>query len=379
MVNAYVSFSDDDVDRIVRAKCRDDFSYFGKYYKFETARLHWDWYLSCLLFSDADPRQTPAMPLDFVDLLLLAMLYEAQITVSQLEEATVCVRPGEDAECKRRAHVIHHGGWWAPLVGTLDPKDEVGCFRHLPDALVSLGEISGALTLVEKRSAVIREFDPSLGAYVACIDQVEIPVERNQIATVLYHENIEPDLLHRETEYGGALQGIAYDSIEWLVLHRLVRSKAKRRVEGLGAGVADGEEGDVTLARWRGRREYEEVPDAPKPAAEDPVAQGIQRLPPQQPAQPPAGGDLGRPELSPCSARPTLAPAGLNPPAQAVGRKSERDPWATGPDPWMQGRMRSRPEERAAARAPQPVQQDVMQGEPQSSGSGSSGSGSSRS
>ena len=105
---------------VVAAKLRCKLSIFRILrYQEEEALQHWNWYLYCLTLdshyfaqhSISGARCAVRMPMDSVDMYLLARILKVQIVVSQLWEPALCFSPREEVFFS--VHLVTHGGLWA--------------------------------------------------------------------------------------------------------------------------------------------------------------------------------------------------------------------------------------------------------------------------
>merc|ERR1712228_1054637 len=102
IVNAYRQQESVVIERLIRAKLDDPWSFFSRmgYESFDKARANWDWYLWCLTCPSNEFAEWSMtvrlegwgcadMPLDSVDLQLVAATFHARVIVSQLIEPAV--------------------------------------------------------------------------------------------------------------------------------------------------------------------------------------------------------------------------------------------------------------------------------------------------
>lgn len=193
--------------------------------------------------ADRPPKDKVRMPLDKVDLQTVAGAFQAQITVTHLkEEAWRFLPPGRTgkdvAGCC--AHLLRHGHLWAAMLGPRAPEDEP---RSLAGAVVELGEMPGLLCPASHRTAVILDHKRDLNAYMACVFQeqvnnaamvpLQIPLERNQIKSIVYQEDFKGVALDDdddESEGPELLRMIPSGCLWFFLLQEFVRRVAADRL-----------------------------------------------------------------------------------------------------------------------------------------------------
>lgn len=234
--------------------------------------------------SDGPPPNVVRMPLDKVDLQVVAMTFQAQITVTHLMEEAWLFRPpggctkGGGSCC---AHLLRYGPLWTAMLGPRPPEDEP---RPLAGAIVELGDLPALLQPASHRSAVVLEHDRDLNAYWACVDQVKFPLERNQIKRVVYQEDNKGETcdlagLPNSRWSPEALRQVPIGSVWFQLLHELVRKNAADRLHTChlqlkGVVGPDGKDLSAAPASSRaiaaGSRQRSEPPRAalPPPAAQ---------------------------------------------------------------------------------------------------------------
>eukprot|EP00927_Polykrikos_kofoidii_P013083 TRINITY_DN15694_c0_g1_i1.p1 TRINITY_DN15694_c0_g1~~TRINITY_DN15694_c0_g1_i1.p1 ORF type:complete len:572 (-),score=76.02 TRINITY_DN15694_c0_g1_i1:73-1788(-) len=259
------------VHMIVKAKRDDPLSWFHcarRAWPKWTTQDVWPWYLYCLSFSLTEVEQEFAsqpesticfMPLDLVDLYVVASIFRVQITVTQLIGRTWRLSPADEDEPQVAVHLLLHQvarppvmydetrkilcnqidkstPLWAPLLGTR-PQDAEPI--NLVGSLVRIGQLPpGPLEFASNKEATIIGHRPEHGngIYEACIDQVCFLLRRDHIRQVLFHED-QADLAGEdwwEDENPAAstlLVGIPDRSLEFQILSDRVRKKGSCRLE----------------------------------------------------------------------------------------------------------------------------------------------------
>jgi len=194
LIEAYSRQTKETMEQIAQAKIEDRLSFFSAYKAKEDVLQHWNWYLHCLSFTVADFRtggcasdSDVSMPLDTVDLQVIASAYCTQITVLRLLEEPLRIAPPDTCipRVRQHARLICHKRLWAPLDGPRAPEVEA---RPLVDALVQLGELQGELEAFSGKTAIIQGYDRDSESYLACRDRLTFSVERSQIKSIVYHE-----------------------------------------------------------------------------------------------------------------------------------------------------------------------------------------------
>ena len=215
LLRAYTSLTEREMEEVLEAKIADELSFFHfAGYTLESAKVHWKWYLYCLTFHSSEfstdgkswdklPRSNKVvarLPLDSVDLCLLARWLKAQITVSRLDHAAMRFLPDQSDDLQEIIclHLLVHKGLWAPVLSTVDWEScridyaaRVGSIVEIHEGLPS--SLEGFAGLV----ACVTDFDAGEGCYTACCGVHQIPLHSTQIRRVLSRSC---DLLQRESD-----------------------------------------------------------------------------------------------------------------------------------------------------------------------------------
>ena len=269
LVQTYASFKGAQLEALLEAKLADELSFFhSARYSLERAKDYWKWYLYCLTFHSGDfsaggqswnkyPRSTTVvarMPLDIVDLALLAQFLNAQITVSRLNQPALRLAPASHSmEGVHCLHVVVHKGLWAPVLSTLDwvscridRTARVGSVVEIHDNVPS--HVEGFAGLL----ACVNSFDEVEGCYTVCTGLHQIPLHSTQIRRVLSRS---ADLIRRSTEVSHdvalgipsrwylpgeapALRGIPDSSLEFQLLLQMVLGDVGRRLRNMRERLA---------------------------------------------------------------------------------------------------------------------------------------------
>lgn len=250
LVHAYRAQSAEVRRAVIAAKLRDPLSFFSKAnYKEKVAEQHWSWYLHCLCVNFEEFHVATGvlrMPLDFVDLQFVAQVFQRQITVSRLMESAVRFPPARGASPKDlgAADLVFHRGLWAPLLDVRSPQDEP---VPLVGAIVQLGDLAGRLERFSDCIAAVQRHDPDLDVYHVSLAErgFTFPVDRCQIRRFV-HREAECEVTgrrrharHDKSDNAGELlsgdvfppfQGVPDGSLEFHLLHELVRRDARARL-----------------------------------------------------------------------------------------------------------------------------------------------------
>ena len=264
LVQVYASLEGEKLDSVLEAKLSDELSLFhGLQYAMQQAKELWKWYLYCLTFHSSDfssdgqswnklPRSNVVvarLPVDTVDLCVLARALAAQITVSRLDQPALRLLPhGRDADGVHCLHLVVHKGLWAPALSTLDWVScridrvaRVGSIVEIHDNLPSHIEGFAGLT------GCVIDFDETESCYTVCSGLRTIPLQSDQIRRVLRRSS---DLMQRasdishecmtsntESSQSGylpseapALNGIPDSSLEFQLLLQMVVSNVGKRL-----------------------------------------------------------------------------------------------------------------------------------------------------
>lgn len=280
----------------------------------------WPWYLYCLTFATGDQLEEGAvlMPLDLVDLQVLATRLRITVTVSQMMTQPVRLQPSGSEPPAHAVHLVHHRGLWAALLGNRVPDREG---RPLVDALVELGDCAfGTGPDGERQFPVVEDGGRCVGVVVSHDRELEhygvrvglrrFVVERSQITRVVYHPSAGSDA--QGAGFGGhlseadseaflgeefsLLRGVPYSSLEWHLLHELVRRGARASLEHLREELAGRDDAKVKSGGRPGNwlKPHGPVPD---PAEADAAA---------PPRQVPGTAPVGCGGQAPGSAAPPL-------------------------------------------------------------------------
>lgn len=122
------------------------------------------------------------MPLDTVDLRMVATLFNVQITVTRMYEEALRFQPQGGARAGGSCHLLLHQGLWAALLEGRAPEDEA---LQLEGAVVEADDLPPEFPAVG-RGVLVKEFDRQNDCYVACCsDGAHALLERSSIRRVL--------------------------------------------------------------------------------------------------------------------------------------------------------------------------------------------------
>mmetsp|Transcript_91734 Transcript_91734/g.182261 ORF Transcript_91734/g.182261 Transcript_91734/m.182261 type:complete len:514 (+) Transcript_91734:37-1578(+) len=234
LVNTYMAQDEDEIQEILEAKCADDLSFFSKcnIVEWEQARSYWEWYLSCVLDVDVFGKgYVVRMPLDLVDIQILACLFSAQINVMHLLEPAIKLSPPTCKTPSCIARLLHHRGYWAAVKGPTKPDMEI---QPLQGAVVEIGEmLPGLFEHASGSTAFIKNYDEQIDCYMGYINQAVIPLARDQIRQVLFFPTAQTADEGPPSRLKAPWRGIAPQSVEWTLLHEHVRQEGFRRLEAM--------------------------------------------------------------------------------------------------------------------------------------------------
>lgn len=261
LVDFYMRQSTTMVNSIIQAKMGLDGTFFQRMgdQEVDRARVRWPWYLYCLTIAVSEPLEEGAarILLDLVDLQVLALRFRLAITVSQLVDSAVRLQPPPGTSALHAIHLVHHRGLWAPLLGARPPEKES---IPLIDAVVELTGFSfsadAIVSGIGRCIGVVQSYDAEQDLYTVCLGDRGVLAERAQLKRIIYLSNAENsgDSMHgfgrafphgeRRQNYGGLtvnnavnnadnapLAGIPDATLEWQLLHELVRREARFKLE----------------------------------------------------------------------------------------------------------------------------------------------------
>eukprot|EP00931_Biecheleriopsis_adriatica_P077022 TRINITY_DN50665_c0_g1_i1.p1 TRINITY_DN50665_c0_g1~~TRINITY_DN50665_c0_g1_i1.p1 ORF type:complete len:545 (-),score=90.73 TRINITY_DN50665_c0_g1_i1:85-1719(-) len=269
LIHTYRHQPDDVIQAIAQAKLEDELSFFAlaKYSSSDEVLMHWDWYIYCLAFESSDfhsdglawdrePQADPEivrMPMDFVDLHVLARYFKAQVTVSMLQHNATRFIPDKSEGCQHALHLVMHRGFWAPLLGPIDIQRKSSV--SLVGSIVELGDrLGGSFEAFAGCTACVLGYDRTLECWKVCVGQHVLPIESAQIKQITCHiSEVDGNGLLRSTtpslkkkfENAGptpglapALLGIPDGSVEFQIMYELVDNAACRRLKQLRGDIA---------------------------------------------------------------------------------------------------------------------------------------------
>mmetsp|Transcript_39426 Transcript_39426/g.111682 ORF Transcript_39426/g.111682 Transcript_39426/m.111682 type:complete len:602 (-) Transcript_39426:20-1825(-) len=256
LVDTYARALGQTLQSILKAKMEDPLSFFHSFRTLSSAYRYWAWYLYCLTFEVLDfaggavEEGVINMPLDTVDLQVLASAFSTQITLSRLMEEPLRFLPDVDhpRQATQRAHVLCHRGLWSPMLGPTRPENEV---LPLVNGIIELGRLPlGPMAALSQKTAVVKGYDRSNECYVVCVGQLDLPVDRLQIKNIVFHDRVaseswrghveggdeqDREMRHSSLAPGEAalLRGVPDGAIEFQLLHELVRRQARAKLEAM--------------------------------------------------------------------------------------------------------------------------------------------------
>lgn len=290
LVNTYRQQQPEVLDEVLCAKLADPLSFFSLAgYReregggLDEARSHWPWYLYSLTFDTADflpghaanvasaggfqePTQKEVwsldmeppvlLPLDFVDIQVLAKTCNVQIIVSRLLDMALRFEAKSSAVSPRWAHLLLHESSWSPLLDARLPDEGP---RNLVGSMVELRCLTDRLSkAVDWPAAFVLRYDTGFEAHVALVDGgAELHMERAHFGKILYNPSSDagddPSLGKRRLTHpvvaawhtapptwrgGSPLPTIPDESVEFMLLHDLVRTMARSRLHTLLRGLS---------------------------------------------------------------------------------------------------------------------------------------------
>jgi len=198
LVHAYKEMPESVLRVVAEAKLKDELSIFQLGHFPDTGEVleHWKWYLFCLTFESREFTSNGVhwdkhpdlaypcivrVPLDFVDLQILARIFKVQITVSRMGREALRLLPSEEDGCEEIVHLVMHGGLWAPVLGSRPPLREV----DFVGAVVQLGHDLHCFEAFAEKTACILDFDEVQDFCRACVGRHIIPVQRERICKIV--------------------------------------------------------------------------------------------------------------------------------------------------------------------------------------------------
>lgn len=268
VVTVYLSLNPSIMERVIKAKLNDPLSYFKLAECTEDrAWNEWTWYLLSLTHSTEDFEQGKAtsaqvrpevahMPLDMVDLQVIAHLFDVQIVISRFEKEEMVIPPRSDAP-KNACHVVHlleHRGRWSTVLGMKTQEE-----NESEPVIVTLGDLPpGPRQVFSRQDVLVKEVDVNNACLIVVAEQTELRVEREEIAKVKVWgkwRDLDPvfggsrgiQLEPQDTKAGELFEGIHEGAREFQVLLKMVIHLAAKRfdeefqaISGRG-GTRDGE------------------------------------------------------------------------------------------------------------------------------------------
>ncbi|CAE7338112.1 mask [Symbiodinium pilosum] len=198
LVHAYQDMPPAAHRAVAEAKLKDELSIFqmAHFPDADAVIRHWKWYLHCLTFEsheftsdgtcwdkfpDLDDPCIVRMPLDCVDLQILARIFKVQITVSRLGREALRLLPSEEDGCEDVIHLIMHAGLWAALLSSRAPIPEA----DIVGAVVKLSNDLSCFQDFANKTACILSYDEVQDFCTACVGRYVIPVQRDGICRII--------------------------------------------------------------------------------------------------------------------------------------------------------------------------------------------------
>lgn len=184
LIESYRKLTGPALDALLCEKHKQETSFFHmtQFRDVEEIRRHWNWYLYCLTFESWQfeqenlPNYVVRVPMDYIDLQVLATCFRAKITVSHLDSLALCFTP-RSSELWMHLHLVHHRSRWAPMLG------RKAAVQALENQLVILHglEGSGFQSFKNKPAYVLskrRHFPPEV--YLVNVGAQILPMQRHQ-------------------------------------------------------------------------------------------------------------------------------------------------------------------------------------------------------
>lgn len=134
LVKTYKDLNETDLQRVASAKLEEKTSFFcmtAAFRDVQAVREYWNWYLYCLthrtaeIYDDDCNAGVVRMPLDNVDLQVLASFFCTGIVVSKLDSCALKFLPGSGRAPKAAIHLLNHKSLWAPMLGKKPTTNEL--------------------------------------------------------------------------------------------------------------------------------------------------------------------------------------------------------------------------------------------------------------
>eukprot|EP00438_Fugacium_kawagutii_P006738 Skav219150 [mRNA] locus=scaffold1574:819401:824148:- [translate_table: standard] len=177
----------------------------------EEVMKYWNWYLYCLTYESWELNEEELgsagvvrVPMDYIDLQVLATCLSAKIIVSHLDSHALVFNGCDPSRAPRMTlHLVHHKSRWAPLLGRKT------ALKALENQLVVLQGLEGgafqsfknkpAYVLVSDRRTVAVPQD----VYQVNIGQQILPMQRHQLQDLVFQRlrQKKQELLGHEMGY----------------------------------------------------------------------------------------------------------------------------------------------------------------------------------
>eukprot|EP00435_Cladocopium_sp_Y103_P045619 s1361_g13.t1 len=187
LIESYRKFTGPALDALLCEKLKQETSFFHmtQFRDVEEVRSHWNWYLYCLTFESKEfeqenphrPRWVVRIPMDYIDLQVLATILQARITVSHLDSLALCFTP-RSSEVWMHLHLVHHRSRWAPMLGRKPAVQE------LANQLVVLQGLEGGgfQSFKNKPAYVLARFlNSHPEVYLVSLGAQILPMQRHQL------------------------------------------------------------------------------------------------------------------------------------------------------------------------------------------------------
>lgn len=246
LIESYRKLTGPALEALLCEKLKQETSFFHmtKFRDVEEVRRHWNWYLYCLTFEswqfeqedlENHPHYVVRVPMDYIDLQVLATCFRAKITVSHLDSLALCFTP-RSSQLAMQLHLVHHRSRWAPMLGR---KAAVPALENQLVILQGL-EGSGFQSFKNKPAYVLpkpRNFPPEV--YLVNVGAQCLPMQRHQLHVI---DGIGPAASDSwpglDRSRGPAIgqapsfRGIPDGSVEFQLLLELVEDLIYKRLRG---------------------------------------------------------------------------------------------------------------------------------------------------
>ena len=192
LIETYLKLDGAVLDALAREKLQHETSFFymTQFRDVEEVKKYWPWYLYCLSFESCEFEDSNfpengtvvKIPMDYIDLQVLAICLRAKFVVSHLDSPALCFNP-RTSEVRFHLDLVHHKSRWAPVLGR---KPSV---KALENQLVILQGLdgSGFQSFKNKPAYVLAPPRACAGGsdvYWVNVGQQRLPMQRHHLHVI---------------------------------------------------------------------------------------------------------------------------------------------------------------------------------------------------